>query len=150
MAFSPFIWLAIGLVFLSLEIVVPGFVVFWLGVGGVITSVGVFLGVIPAGSAEAQWLVFLLSSLSLLLGWHFYFKKYFGNQVVDDARDPSVSGLRGRVVKAIAPGIPGEVELYSNYHGIRRWQAEADEALYEDDEVDVLEARGIRLYVKRK
>jgi len=150
MAFSPLVWLAIGIVFLSLEIIVPGFVVFWLGVGSLITSLGIFLDVIPAGSAEIQWLVFLLSSLSLLVLWHFYFKKYFGNEVVDDARDPTVSELKGRIVKPIAPGIPGEVELYTYYHGIKRWQAESDESLFEGDEITVLEARGIKLKVKRK
>lgn len=149
MAFSPNLWLAAGLILISLEIVVPGFVIFWFGVGALITSLGIFINVIPPGNAEAQWLVFFLSSLALLLLWHFYFKKYFGREVLDDARDPTVIELKGRIIKPITSGIPGEVELYTHYHGIKRWQAEADETLVEGDEIAVIEARGIKLKVKR-
>jgi membrane protein implicated in regulation of membrane protease activity len=150
MALSPLIWLAIGLVCIGIEIIVPGFVVFWLGVGGVLTSLGVFAGIIPRESAEVQWAFFFLSSLSFLLLWHFYFKRFFKKDVVDDHRDPTISELRGRVVKAVLPDIPGEVDLYNYYHGIKRWQAEADEAIDEGEEVSVIEARGIRLYIQRK
>lgn len=150
MALSPLIWFAIGLVCVGLEIVMPGFVIFWLGVGGLLTSLGVFIGLIPAGSAEFQWAFFFISSLLFLVLWHFYFKRFFKQDVVDETRDPTISELSGRVVKAILGDIPGEVELHTYYHGIKRWQAEAGTTIDEGEEVRVIEARGIRLFVERK
>jgi len=149
MAFSALVWLAIGLLIMGLEIVVPGFVLFWFGVGGLLTSLFVFTRILPAGSAELQWSFFFVSSLLFLFIWHRYMKKHFSRDIVDEVRDPTIQGLLGRVIKPIAPGMPGEVELYDNFHGLRRWQAESEDDLGEGDEVRVMEARGIKLLVTR-
>jgi membrane protein implicated in regulation of membrane protease activity len=68
---------------------------------------------------------------------------------VDKYRDVSLTGIKGKVVKKIEPGIPGKVELYSAYHGIKEWSAEADAELNENEEIQVLEADGIKLIVKK-
>ena len=150
MALSPLIWFAIGLVCIGLEIVLPGFVIFWLGVGGLLTSLGVFIRLIPAESAEIQWAFFFISSFLFLVMWHFYFKRFFKQDVVDETRDPTISELSGKVIKEILQDIPGEVELYTYYHGIKRWHAEAGTTIDVGEEVRVVEARGIRLYVEKK
>ncbi len=149
MALSPLIWLATGLVIMGIEILVPGFVVFWFGAGAILTAVMVFFHIIPSDSAVLQWSFFFLSSLGFLALWHFYMKKHFRGKVNDDVRDPTITELRGRVTKAIVPGIPGQVELYSVFHGIKSWQAESDEVLDENEEIRVVESRGIRLLVAK-
>ena len=150
MAFSPLVWLAIGLVIMALEIVVPGFIIFWFGAGGVITAIFVFTGILPEGSAEFQWMFFFLASLVLLGIWQGFLKKRFSREVVDSSRDATLVNLRGKATKRIVPGIPGEVELYSLFHGIKTWQAEADEIIEPGEEISVHEANGIKLIVKRE
>lgn len=150
MALSPLVWIAVGVACLGLEIIAPGFVIFWFGIGALLTSAGVFVGLIGADNAAAQWFFFFTSSLLCLLVWHFYFKKYFRSAGDADERDPTLNELRGRVVKAIMPDVPGEVELFTPYHGIKRWQAEAKEIIEEGSEIMVLEAKGIKLFVGKK
>lgn len=150
MALSPMVWIAVGIAFLGFEIIAPGFVVFWFGIGALLTSGGIFIGLIAADNATAQWFFFFLSSLACLLAWHFYFKKFFKSKGEAEERDPTLNNLKGRVVRAIMPDVPGEVELYTPYHGIKRWQAEATEIIEEGSEISVLEARGIRLLVAKK
>ncbi|MGV7929773.1 MAG: NfeD family protein [Spirochaetota bacterium] len=67
MELSPLTWLSIGLILAALEILAPGFVVFWFGIGGVFTALLVRLGILE--SAEAQWLFFFISSVSLVGLW---------------------------------------------------------------------------------
>lgn len=150
MAFSPFIWLAVGILIMGMEILVPGFVLFWFGIGGVVTSLLVFIKIIPEQNAVAQWVSFFLTSLLFLSLWHFYAGKYFKKDLTDETGDPTLQNLTGRVVKPVMPGVPGEVELYSGFHGIKKWKAEANEVLEEGVEVRVLEAKGIKLVVEKK
>lgn len=140
-------WLAAGLIIIALEILVPGFVIFWFGIGAIITSVFVFLGL--QADSSAAWLIFFGSSFALLLFWHIVLKKYFGKKVTDDTRDPTLNNLRGRAKTPIEQHKTGEVELYSMFHGLKDWKAESDEFIGEGDEIEVIEARGIRLLVKK-
>ncbi len=150
MALSPLVWIAVGVACLGFEIIAPGFVIFWFGIGALLTSAVIFIGLIGSDNATAQWLFFFISSLVCLLAWHFYFKKYFKGSGDAEERDPTLNELRGRVVKAVMPDVPGEVELFTPYHGIKRWQAEAAEIIEEGSEIFVIEAKGIRLLVAKK
>ncbi len=148
MAFSPVVWLAIGIIIMACEIVMPGFIIFWFGAGGVLTALFVFIGIIPENSAEWQWIFFFLSSFVLLGFWQIFLRKKFQSGVVDLSRDATMLNLRGRAITKIVPGIPGEVELYTVYHGIKKWQAESAEIIEAGDEVAVCDANGIKLIVK--
>lgn len=148
MALSPIVWLAIGFVLMTIEIIMPGFIIFWFGAGGLLTSLFVYTGIISPVSAEGQWIFFFLSSLIFLGLWQVFFKKRFQSSVVDPSRDATLQNIRGRVTSRITPGIPGEVELYTVYHGIKKWQAESAEVIEAGDEVVVTDANGIKLIVK--
>ena len=146
MNYIPFIWLAAGLIICGLEILVTGFVVFWFGVGGVLTALFTCIGVLPA--FEIQIIFFFASSLLFLFSWFFFFKKMFKSHSRDDARDPTLDGLKGVVIERIEPGKPGRIRLHKSYHSIYEWKAESGEAIEEGREIIVTEARGISLTVK--
>jgi len=148
MTFSPIVWLAIGIIIMACEIFMPGFIIFWFGAGGVLTALFIFIGIIPANSAEWQWIFFFLSSLVLLGVWQIFLRKKFQSDVVDVSRDATLLNLRGKVTARIVPGIPGEVELYTMYHGIKKWQAESGEIIEPGEEITVTDANGIKLIVK--
>lgn len=146
MALSPLLWLAVGIIIMAMEIIVPGFVIFWFGLGGVLTALCVYIGLL--GSADAQWIFFFISSLFFLGLWFGFFRKKFSRGGADDSRDPTLVMLRGVCTKSIKPGIPGEVDLFDKYMGLKTWQAESAEDIREGTEVTVIEARGIKLVVK--
>lgn len=148
MAFSPVVWLAIGVIVMACEILMPGFIIFWFGAGGVLTALFIFIRVIPADGAEWQWIFFFLSSFAMLGFWQIFLRKKFRSEVVDPTRDATLLNLRGKATAGISPGMPGEVELYSMYHGIRKWKAESGEVIEAGDEVVVTDSNGIKLVVK--
>jgi hypothetical protein len=148
MALSPAVWLAAGIIIMALEIVMPGFIVFWFGAGGVLTALFVFIGILPAEEAEIQWIFFFLSSLLMLAVWQLYFSRRFKSTSADLSRDATLVNLRGKVIEEIHPGIPGKVELYTPYHSIKVWSAESSEQIEFGREIAVMDADGIRLIVK--
>ncbi len=105
MAFSPLTWLAIGIIIMACEIIFPGFIIFWFGVGGVITAIFVFTGIIGRYSSETQWLFFFLSSFAFLGLWLGVLKKRFRRPGDDSSRDATLGNLEGRVTRRIVPGI---------------------------------------------
>ena len=143
---DPLVWLIIGLALIGLEMLAPSFTLFWFGLGAILTSVLVKLGVIETW--QVQWLVFLLSSFFLVLLWQFWLKKYFRRQAVETDRDATVSGQMGVITKEVTGGSLGEVELAVPLHGVKRWAAEANEGIPVGTTVRVIEARGIRLFVE--
>jgi hypothetical protein len=146
MGISPVIWLSAGLLVMGLEVVIPGFYLFWFGVGAALTALLSWLGVLV--NSTWQWAFFLVASLVLLMTWHLWLKRLFRGKVVDEMRDPTVSDRRGRISRAIEPPVVGEVELFSPLYGNRKWQAEAEAPIAVGVEVTVVEASGIRLLVK--
>lgn len=145
---TPVIWLAVGAVLVAIEMLMPGFIVFWFGLAAFITAFVVFLGIIE--TLEYQYLFFFISSAVFLMLWFGVLKKHFKKENNDDERDPTLANLRGRCTIAIdGAGKPGEVELYEPYHGITKWKAESSELINVGDEIFVLEASGIKLIIKK-
>ena len=74
-------------------------------------------------------------------------KKYFTSELAE--RDPTLIQLSGVCVDRIEPKKPGTVELFESYHGLKRWKAESSEIIEPEEEIQVIEATGIRLVVKK-
>ncbi|HRX46289.1 MAG TPA: NfeD family protein [Spirochaetota bacterium] len=144
---TPLIWLAVGVILMAVEIVAPGFIIFWFGLGAALTALLSFTGLVE--SEAIQWLIFFASSILFLSLWFGVLKKKFYPENDDNQRDPTLFKLQGKCVTRIEPGKPGEVELYETYHGLTGWKAESSGIIEVNDEIQVLEASGIKLIVKK-
>ncbi|MCL1911539.1 MAG: NfeD family protein [Leptospirales bacterium] len=142
---TPVIWLALGVFFMAMEIIVPGFVIFWFGLGAIITSFFAFTGIIQ--NAIYLCILFSISSVAFLSLWFGLLKKRFVSQ--KEERDPTLVNIIGKCTTHIEKGHPGEVELYESYHGLTKWKAESFETILEGEEIQVVEASGIKLIVKK-
>ena len=142
---TPVIWLALGVFLVAMEIVVPGFVIFWFGLSGIITALFSFTGIIQ--DQVYLWILFFVSSVVFLSLWFGLLKKRFNPQ--KEERDPTLVNLNGKCTAHIEKGRPGEVELYESYHGLTKWKAESPETILEGEEIQVVEASGIKLIVKK-
>ena len=80
--------------------------------------------------------------------WFGVLKKRFYPQK-EEERDPTLIHLSGKCIVHIEKGRPGEVELYESYHGLTKWKAESSETISEGEEIQVVEASGIKLIVKK-
>jgi membrane protein implicated in regulation of membrane protease activity len=85
--------------------------------------------------------------MTFLVIWFVLLKKYFNPQ--KEERDPTLINLNGKCMVRIEKGRPGEVELYESYHGLTKWKAESSETISEGEEIQVVEASGIKLIVKK-
>ncbi len=143
---AELLWFLLGLVLILSELVLPGFVMIFFGIGAWITALGVLVGV--ADAFNVQLLLFLVSSILSLVLFRKQGKKYFRGRVshtLDDvAALDDVRGGRAIVVEDIVPStLSGRVE----FHGTL-WKAIADGEIKKGTPVEILERHDLTLKVK--
>ncbi len=84
-------WIVLGLLLVILEMLLPGFVLIWFGVGALL--VGSLLYVIPEMSWQWQLLVFSIFSLTSVFAWRIWSK----NNLTDDP-ESDILNQRGRAL----------------------------------------------------
>ena len=70
-----FVWCLAGIILFVIEFIVPGFVVFFFGLGALI--VGLLCYLIPALSVNSQLIIFVISSIATLVLLRKWFKSIF-------------------------------------------------------------------------
>lgn len=138
-------WFLVGLLLLLAELVTPGFVVIFFGVGAWVTALLIAFGLLP--TFNAQLLTFMVASVVSLLLFRKKGKSLFegrraGGYGANEAVD-SIVGEKAVVVADIAPNASGKVEFNGSH-----WQAEADVAIAKGTTVSVVERRNLTLIVK--
>ncbi|GAB4220928.1 MAG: hypothetical protein Kow00102_11880 [Spirochaetota bacterium] len=147
MALSPIAWLAIGIMLMAVEIIMPGFIIFWFGIGAVITAALVYIGLLE--SEISQWFCFFISSGAFLVFWFGYLKDKVKVKTADEALDVTLAGKKGKCIQDIIPPQIGEVELFEPFHGVTVWKAQSKELIRKDEQIVVEGADGIKLIVKK-
>lgn len=138
------IWFLIGLALLLAEFALPGLIVFFFGVGAWVVACICLLTDI---SLNAQLLIFIVSSVVLLLALRRWLKGIFmghvkASQNAGEEMNEFI-GEKAVVKKAIKPGAAGKVEL----HGTD-WIAEADDTITEGTTVKIIAKDNLTLKVK--
>ncbi|MDR1609096.1 MAG: NfeD family protein [Deltaproteobacteria bacterium] len=142
-------WFAVGFVFLVLEILTPGIVFVFFGLGAwLVMALRFFFPLWPS----FQFVIFILSSVIFLVLLRRQFKLLF-NRAKSQGRVDSLSesivaenylGREVEVLKDIAPDRPGLVELNGT-----NWTARAEESLTAGQIVRVVEVSGLTLIVEK-
>lgn len=138
------IWTLVGLGLLFLELMLPGLIVFFFGVGALIVAGICFFAEI---SINLQLGIFIVTSIALLIILRGLLKKVFmGHSKSADGDGSSLSefvGERAIVKEKITPQRPGKVE----FHG-SNWAAIADGTIEEGATVEITAQDNITLKVK--
>lgn len=81
-----FVWALIGVVCIGLELMLPGFVIFFFGVGALATAL---LSLIPFVSDQVwiQVIAFIAFSVSTLVFFRRRFRRFFSGTVFDERKD---------------------------------------------------------------
>ncbi len=135
------LWFGIGLLFFLLEFVLPGFILFFFGIGAWIVAIFTLFTDI---SLNVQLVIFLASSLASVLLFRNWFKDKLGTghnspQILEDE-------YIGKIAKAethIGPGIRGKVEFKG-----ASWDASSTDKITPGENVIITETRSILLIVK--
>lgn len=134
-------WLIMGVMCFLLELVLPGFILFFFGLGAWITALACYLHPV---TLNYQLLIFLSSSLlSLLLLRNFLRRIFFGDVSDDETHDSE--GDTAEVIADIVPPAEGQV-LYSG----TQWRAVADERIEKGTIVTIVSQDGITMRVKKE
>ncbi len=138
------IWFILGLVLLLLELAMPGFVIFFFGIGAWVTAL-VCLFTEP--NINIQVVIFALSSvLTLLLFRRMIKNKFLYNR--DDkseAVEDEFTGKEAIVIEDLGPGKPGKVEFKGT-----SWDAESVSEIKAGQRVIIKEKKSIKLLVEPK
>ena len=135
------IWFCIGFVFFVLEFLIPGFILFFFGIGAwVVAAISLFFDV----SINLQIILFISSSLLTVL----LFRKWVRTKletigVNSNKLEDEFIGKVGKAETAIIPGSGGKVEFKGT-----SWDATSDDVISAGERVLITETRSILLIVK--
>lgn len=144
---SSLVWFIFGVALMLAELVLPGFVIFFFGIGAVLTAgISYFAGI---ENLAVQMAIFLGSSLITLL----LFRKRFSSSFKGDVSHvmkpgdtlENIKGKKAVVIKDIlADGVHGKVEFNGTV-----WEADSDEPISKDEVVEIIERIDLKLKVKK-
>jgi len=138
------VWFMIGLALFLLELVLPGFVIFFFGVGAWVTAL---LCLIANPGINLQAIVFAFTSvLSLILLRKIIQKRFFySKEELSKEVEDEFSGREAVAVNDFVPGKTGKVEFKGT-----SWKAESTSPIHEGDRVIIKEKENFKLIVEPK
>ncbi len=141
-------WVAAGLALVVAELAVPGFVIFFFGLGAILT--GALLFVFPGMSQSIQVLVFAASSVAMLATCRRLMPASFRGRSRKADGDPDDDEIAGAAATVAAGGIEAGREGKVEFRGTL-WSARAEggEALAEGTAVRVVRRDNLALVVRK-
>ncbi|SMB28292.1 conserved protein of unknown function [Sterolibacterium denitrificans] len=139
-------WVVGGILLTVAELVMPGFVLIWFGLGAL--AVAALLALLPATGLTAQLLLWLVVSVSLLIVWFKVFRRD-AHKTRIGMSEVSLVGEIGLLTRAVGPFQKGEIRLQKPMLGSDVWPciADADVVLNTGERVKVLAVEGSLLKV---
>lgn len=136
------IWFIIGLIFLILELILPGFVIFFFGVGAWITSLACM---IANPGTNTQIIIFSLTSVLALIALRKLLKKKFFDSKEGSSAlfDDEFTGSKAVAIIPFGKGIKGKVEFKGT-----SWPASSDQEIKAGDTVIIISKESINLIVE--
>lgn len=140
---NDIIWLFAGLALMLAELATPGFILFFFGLGALVTALWAWTGM---GGLGSQLVVFVVSSIVFLVTLRRYAAGLFrgGKSQTGILPEDDTLGKRVLVVEEInPPHLKGKVELNGTH-----WNATADDVIRKGTLVEVLSRQGLTLTVR--
>jgi len=134
-----------GVILLFLELALPGFVLFFFGVGALTTSLGAYLFEL---NLSWQLALFIVASLISLFSLRNVIQRKFLQSSPEGEEDEDIvlvnPGERGIVVDGIKPPAEGRIKYSGTF-----WRAIADEKIDEDEIISVVSQKGLVIHVEK-
>jgi len=138
------IWFLIGLLLFLMELVIPGFFIFFFGLGAWVTAL---VCLIAEPGTNLQIIIFAITSvLSLVALRRIIQKKFFYNKDnISDAVEDEFTGKEGIALTGFGPGRKGKVEFKGT-----TWDAESKFEISKKQSVVIINKESFKLNVKPK
>ena len=142
---AMWIWAALGLLLLAVEMATGTFYVLWLGISAL--SVAIALWVFPNIAQALQLAMFAALSISSLAIWKLNYKKHETHSRVGQAQGEEI-GRTGTVITACSPNQVGKIHFTQGLMGAREWAAVSSEPIAKDVEARVIAVEGNQLRIQ--
>lgn len=139
------VWGALGLILLSVEMAIGTFDILWFGVAALCVAVTVWL--FPNMPQSIQFIMFAIISLSSLAVWRLYYKKNETHSRVGQAQGQEI-GRIGTVIETCGPNQNGKIRFGQGLMGAREWSAVSNELINTGTEAEVVAVEGNALRIK--
>jgi len=138
------LWFLIGLIMFLLELVVPGFVIFFFGIGAWITAL---VCLVANPGTNLQIILFALTSVLALIALRRLIRKklFYSKENVADAVEDEFTGREGISASDFGLGKKGKVEFKGTI-----WNAESDFEIKEKQPVIIIKKESLVLKVEPK
>lgn len=143
---AMWIWGAIGLILLAVEMGTGTFYVLWFGVSAL--SVAIAMWLFPNIPLALQFVMFAVLSLSSLAIWRLNYKKTDSHSRVGQAQGEEI-GRTGVVVEACDINTNGKIRFSQGLMGSREWVAVSEQAIETGSEATVIAVEGNALRIKK-
>ena len=138
------IWFIIGLLLFLLELVLPGFVIFFFGVGAWITAL---LCLIANPGLNLQVVVFAITSVLALIALRKVLQKklFFAKGTQSELIEDEFTNKEATALVSFKPGEQGKVEFKGT-----TWKAESENSVKEGETVIIRNKENFKLIVESK
>jgi len=138
------IWFIIGLGLFLLELIIPGFVIFFFGVGAWVTAL---LCLIANPGINLQVIVFAVTSVLSLLALRSIIKKkfFFSREDRSEEVEDEFTGKEAVALTGFGPGRIGKVEFKGT-----SWKAESESEVKDGQIVIIIDKDNFKLIVEPK
>ena len=120
------IWTLCGIILFFMELIIPGLVVAFFGVGALITAFTTWIGLTPTFATQMS--VFLISSILMLIVVRKFVKKVFVGKENDNPDEYNFKVEIGKIVPVIELIQPNEVGGKVKYQGAP-WTAKSEHTI---------------------
>lgn len=143
---AMWVWGALGLILLAIEMATGTFYVLWFGVAALCTSAATWI--FPELSHALQFTIFSVLSLGSLAIWRRYYKKTEIHYRVGQAQGEEI-GRIGTVIKATSATQNGTIRFAQGLMGSREWIALSDEPIEAGNNASVVAVEGNTLRITK-
>jgi inner membrane protein len=143
---AMWIWGAIGLILLAVEMATGTFYVLWFGVSAL--SVAIAMWMFPDIPQAIQFVMFAVLSFSSLTIWKINYKKTETHHRVGQAQGEEI-GRTGTVIEACSATETGKIRFTQGLMGSREWPAIANEVIEAGSDATVIAVEGNALRVSK-
>ena len=137
-------WAILGVVLVIAELMVPAFVLVWFGLGALV--VAALVAVLPDASFITQLLVWIVSSVALVLLWFKVFKPH-QHKTLDGRSSAQAIGEIGLLVSDIEPFTKAKVRFQTPLIGSDVWECVSEENIKAGSRVKVVSVEGSYLKI---
>ncbi len=141
---AMWVWGALGLILLSVEMAIGTFDILWFGVAAIFVAVMMWL--FPNTPQAIQYTIFAALSLTSLAVWRLYYKKTETHSRVGQSQGLEI-GRTGTVIEACSQHQNGKIRFSQGLMGAREWTAVSDQEIAVGTEATVIAVEGNALRI---